>query len=104
MPRHRLEPDGIILARLDGTVRRLLRESAEWDTALAEIRRVTTDRRLLGIAAGTALGAWRAVRTHDADRVARMIAAAGADADVLEQQAADTEERLRAAPPGDDDP
>lgn len=91
---------GIIVAQLDGTARRLLREKADVDTCLRELHAVTTDPDLLGQAAGAALGAWRrwddgAVIGHDGDRVARMLTAAGADPDVRDRRADEVEQRLR---------
>ena len=90
------DPDGITTARLDGTAHRLLREHADRDTCIRELRAITTDPRTLGWAAGTALGAFRAEHRHDADRVARMLLAAGGDPDVAEEQAEAVVRRLHA--------
>lgn len=92
MPRN--NPDGIALARLDGTARRLLREKADRETCVAELHAISTDATILGTAAGTALGGWRC-GSHDGDPVARMLTAAGADTDVRDEVAAATERRLR---------
>ncbi|WP_243061108.1 hypothetical protein [Nocardioides sp. SR21] len=90
-------PDtGIILARLDGAARRLLREKTDPDTCVREIHAITTDPQLLGQAAGRALGGWQANGSHDSDRVARMLTAAGADPAVRDQHAAETKARLKA--------
>lgn len=94
------ESEGITTARLDGTARRLLREHADHDTAIAELHTITTDPRLLGLAAGTALGAWQATRSYDSDRVARMLTAAGADLEVRDHQAAVVVKRLSVTRPG----
>lgn len=98
MPRHRTPDDGITTASLDGVARRLLRERADRDTAIAELHEITTDQRLLGLAAGTALGAWRhdPVIGRDGDRVARMLDAAGADPAVRDLRAAEVQQRLDA--------
>lgn len=87
-------PDDLATARLDGTARRLLREKIDRDTCLTELHAITTDPRVLGTAAGTALGAWQATKSYDSDRVARMLEAAGADPDVRDQVAAETVRRL----------
>lgn len=89
-------PDRIITAQLDGTARRLLREHADHDTCITELHAITTNPRLLGRAAGTALGAWRAERSYDSNRVAELLHAAGADATVRDERAAETERRLTA--------
>ena len=97
MPRHHSPTDeGVVVARLDGAARRLLRDQADRDHAIAELHSITTDPRLLGIAAGTALAAWRRdqVVGHDGDRVARMLEAAGADPQVRDETAAATLRRL----------
>lgn len=92
---HHLTPDQRILtARLNGTAHRLLREHADRETCIAELHAITRDPRVLGHAAGTSLGAWQASSTHDADRVARMLTAAGADETVRDQVAAETKRRL----------
>ncbi len=88
--------DDITLARLDGTARRLLRERVDPDTCIAELHQLTTDPRLLGLAAGTALAGFRARGTHDGDRVARMLTTAGADEQVRDQHAAYVVDRLAA--------
>lgn len=81
-------------ARLDGTAYRLLREHADRETCIRELHAITTDPAILATAAGQALGAYRAENRHDGDRVARMLLAAGADLDLVEQIAAETEARL----------
>lgn len=90
------DPDGITMARLDGTARRLLRERADVDTCLREIHALSTDPRTLGWAAGTALAGFQAHGTHDGDRVARMLTTAGGDEQVRDQHAAHVVKRLAA--------
>ena len=93
-PRPTREPEPITLARLDGTARRLLREHADRETCLREVYALTTDSRVLGTAAGTALGAYRAHNVYDGDRVSGMLMEAGGDPDVRDEQAAATVTRL----------
>lgn len=90
------EPENprILIARLDGTAHRLLREKADADTCLRDLHAITTDPAILGHAAGVALGAWQANRAHDRDRVARMLTAAGADETVRDQVADETRAHL----------
>lgn len=92
--RPRPEDPAITRARLDGTAHRLLRENADEATAVAELRALTTDATLLGTAAGTALGGWQC-GTHDGDRVAALLTAAGGDEDVRDRVAAETVQRVR---------
>lgn len=86
--------EGLIVASLDGRARYLIRNRVDRETCLAEVRALTTDPRLLGLAAGTALGAWRATRSHDSDKVERLLTAAGGDAAVRDAQAVVVVERL----------
>ena len=76
--------------------RRLLREKVDRDACIAELHALTTDPRLLGLAAGTALAGFRARGTHDGDRVARMLTTAGGDEQVRDQHAAHVVKRLAA--------
>lgn len=87
-------PEDITVARLHGTAHRLLREKADPDTCIATLHEITTDPTILGEAAGTSLGAWQANQRHDADRVARMLTAAGADLEVRDRVAAETKAHL----------
>ena len=81
-------PDGITTARLNGTAHRLLREKADDQTCAAELTAISSDPRVLGWAAGMALGAWRVEQTWGGDRVAALLLAAGGDPDVCEEVAA----------------
>jgi hypothetical protein len=92
-------PDPIATAQLNGAAHRLLRQQADRETCIHELHNITADPTLLGIAAGTALGAWQHWQAgnhigYDGDRVARMLEAAGADLSVRDQVAAEVVERV----------
>lgn len=94
MPRTH-DPDGITLARLNGTAHRLLREKADDQTRAAELQAISSDPHALGTAAGISLAAWRVEQAWGADEVARMLVAAGGDVGVRDEVAAVVEARLR---------
>ncbi len=95
MARSTTPAPGVIRAQLNGHARFLIRNKVEPDQCIAEIHEITTDPMLLGQASGTALGAWQATRSHDSDKVSRMLDAAGADPVYRDKAAAETVKRLR---------
>lgn len=88
--------DGVIVARLCGTARRLSIEHAETEAGLVELQAISTSPVLLARAAGTFMAGHR----HDARlrpfdrRAADLLLAAGADRDEAERQARVVAERL----------
>lgn len=85
----------VVRAQLDGHARFLIRNKVDLDESIASIREITAHPVLLGQASGTALGAWQATRSHDSDKVSRMLDAAGADPVYRDKTAAETVQRLR---------
>ena len=110
MSRRGPQPDRITVARLTGTATRLARDRyVDEQSSVAELVSIATEYRrgvgprvrvdLLSEAAGSLLGGHR----HDATSywsgaaAARLLLAAGADPDLVEQHAAETVARLRTA-------
>ena len=91
---NRPDADRILLARLDGTAHRLLREKVDRDACNVELHAITARTDLLTAAAANSLAAWQQHSRHDGDRVARMLIAAGADADQVETLAAERREQI----------
>lgn len=85
--------ENITLARLDGAAGRLVATKADRAAAVVELQAISTSPRLLGQAAGTALGSWRAddARGRDGDRRHELLVAAGGDAAIAEQRAVETQ-------------
>ena len=95
MTRSAAKDPGIIRAQLDGHARFLIRNKIDPEQCIAEIHDITRDPVLLGQASGTALGTWQFNRSHDSDKVARMLDAAGADPVYRDRTASETLQRLR---------
>jgi hypothetical protein len=95
------DEDDITLARLDGTARRLLDEHTPRDQAIVALRGITANPRLLGSAAGRALGAHRynPVSSWQSAAIAELLLEAGADSEVTETRAAEVVARLAHALP-----
>jgi hypothetical protein len=87
--------DRLVLAELSGTAVRYgtghARDTPR-DEAIAAVHAVSTDPRLLGITAGSAMADPRRI----SDPVVELLRAAGADMDVAAEHAAEVRERLRA--------
>lgn len=94
--RERTPDDRILVARLDGTARRLSRERTPHEVAIPELHAITTRPDLLGIAAGSALAAVRSGRAGDEWGPASLalLRDAGADRAVAETQAAVVAQRM----------
>ena len=85
------------VATLEEVARRAVRNGTCPERAVAELRRVSTDPVLLGVAAGRASGRGTAIPlVHSiGQEVADLLARAGADTDVLAMTASSVERRLR---------
>lgn len=95
MTRSAAKNPGIIRAQLDGHARFLIRNKVAPEQCIAEIHDITRDPVLLGQTSGTALGTWQFNRSHDSDKVSRMLDAAGADTVYRDRTAAETLQRLQ---------
>ena len=84
------------VAALEETARRAIRNATPTEQAVIDLRRVSSDPILLGIAAGRASGRWAIPLFHSmAKDVADLLIAAGADGDVFTMTASSVERRLR---------
>jgi hypothetical protein len=94
--------ESLFIAALDCTARRLLDAHTPRGHAITAIQDITTDPRLLGLAAGAALGSHRhdPIIGYHGDRVAELLIEAGADPDVMETRAAEVTDRLSLNRPG----
>ena len=86
---------GIVRAQLDGHARFLIRNKVDRHQCIAQIHEITRDPVLLGQASGSALGSWQFNKSHDSDKVSRMLDAAGADPVYRDRAAAETLARLK---------
>lgn len=80
------------VATLEAVARRAVRNGTPSERAVADLRRVSADPVLLGVAAGRASGRWTAIIGRE---VAELLVEVGADADVLAMTASSVERRLR---------
>ena len=85
------------LARLEDVARRAIGNRSPTENAVAELRGISADPLLLGVAAGRARGRWTAIPLFDSmgQEVADLLLEAGADPDVVARTAASVERRLR---------
>lgn len=85
------------VATLEEVARRAVRVGTPIEQAVAELRRVSSDPVLLGVAAGRASGRWTAIPLFHSigQDVAELLIAAGADRDVFAMTASSVERRLR---------
>ncbi len=85
------------IATLEEIARRAIRSAIPIDEAVVELRRISADPVLLGVAAGRASGRWRAIPLFESvgKAIADLLVAAGADTDVLTMTATSVERRLR---------
>lgn len=88
--------ENLLIAALCGVAGRAVHAKAPRDVAVAELRKLSTDPRVLGIAAGGELGAWQAnpVRYWSAKDKADLLDAAGADPEVRDAEAAAVRARM----------
>lgn len=95
--RERVQPDRILVARLDGTARRLSSARTPHDIAIPELHAITTRPDLLGIAAGRALAGTLSGQAGDewAPASLALLRDAGADRAVAEAEAVLVAQRLR---------
>lgn len=82
---------------LEEFARRAIRNSMPTEQAVVDLRRISADPVLLGIAAGRASGRWAAIPLFHAiaKEAAELLVAAGADTDVSSMTASSVERRLR---------
>lgn len=94
--RRKPEDEGIVRAQLDGAARRLLHLKVDYAEAVEALRKITTDPRIMGVAAGRALAGWERSEFagYHGDRVADLLLSAGADPEVCQQSADETHRRL----------
>jgi hypothetical protein len=94
--------ENLFIAALDGTARRLLGAHTPRGQAITAIQEITTDPKLLGLAAGSALGSYRHDPTigYHGDHIAELLIEAGADPEVMETRAAEVTARLSRDRPG----
>ena len=85
------------VATLEEIARRAVRHQTPTERAVDELRRVTDDPVLLGVAAGRARGRWTAIPLFHSigQEVADLLIEAGADADVTAMTAESVERKLR---------
>ncbi|WP_459975932.1 hypothetical protein [Nocardioides pyridinolyticus] len=85
------------VATLEEVARRAVRNGTPPEQAVTEVRRITDDPVLLGLAAGRAKGRWSAIPLFQSIRqeVAELLIEAGADQDVYTMTASSVERRLR---------
>lgn len=82
---------------LEEVARRAVRSGVPSERAIGDIRRVSSDPVLLGVAAGRARGRWTAIPLFNSigEEVADLLVKAGADRDVFALTASSIERRLR---------
>ena len=85
------------VAALEEVARRAVRNRIPSEQAVAEVRRISEDPVLLGLAAGRASGRWTAIPLFHSvgQEVAELLVEAGADRDVYTMTASSVERRLR---------
>lgn len=82
---------------LEQVARRAIHNATPIEQALVELRRISADPVLLGVAAGRARGRWTAIPLFHSigKEVADLLVAAGADPDVFAMTAKSVERRQR---------
>ncbi len=85
------------VAVLEEVARRAVRNRMSTERAVSELRRVSTDPVLLGVAAGRASGRWAAIPLFHSigQEIAELLVEAGADSDVYGMTASSVERKLR---------
>ena len=85
------------VATLEEVARRAVRNGTPVEQAISDVRRISADPVLLGVAAGRASGRWTAIPLFHSIgcEVADLLVRAGADTDVYAMTATSVEKRLR---------
>lgn len=85
------------ITTLERTARRLLTERTPGSAAVDELHRISPDPRMLGEAAGRALGRWEAIPMFNplGRQVAALLVSAGGDTETMESTADVTARKLR---------
>lgn len=85
------------VAALEEMARRAVRNGTPVSQAVIDLRRISADPALLGVAAGRASGRWTAIPLFRSigKEITDLLAAAGADPDVTAMTASSVERRLR---------
>lgn len=82
------QTDGVLIARLHGTARRMATDAVSVQAAVSELRSITTRVELLSSAAGTHMAMFRSGISPFSREAADFLLAAGADLDQAEVEAA----------------
>jgi hypothetical protein len=85
------------VATLEEVARRAVHNGTPTEQAVAELRRISPNPLLLGVAAGRARGRWMTIPLFHSigQEVAELLLTAGADPDVFAMTASSVERRLR---------
>lgn len=82
------QTDGILVARLHGTARRMAADGATTERAVTELRAITTRVDLLSDAAGTHMAMFRSGTSPFSRQAADFLLATGAELELAEAEAA----------------